>query len=335
MLKYSYYTVLTAVLAGGMIVLLNAFCLRHKKISHSMGHTTLTIFSYLTLARYAFPFTVQTSQSVCILFPVPEFLASFWHTLTYPGGMPLSLGTVLCLIWAGGFLCLMHKRIKEFLIIRRHLEQYGIDATAWEPYAGILRTACAACGCRADSSIRVFITGGITVPCICGMRRPLILIPDKMHLSEEDLYCVFCHELSHHSRRDILRKYTVGILSAVYWWNPLIYTLQKQMNLLSEIRADSNLTETGIVPVSTYMRALIHIAEEAAQLQDSCAIISSLDTFFAHYVTGKSSGNIVFRFEWMQHRSSARRYCAVKLLMTVLVVIFLAVSYMIELAPAF
>lgn len=75
----------------------------------------------------------------------------------------------------------------------------------------------------------------VTSPLTFGYFRPTILIPQGKIYSDDELYCVFLHELTHYHHKDAWIKLVVQILCCLLWWNPLVYVFQKDVEQTVEI----------------------------------------------------------------------------------------------------
>lgn len=80
-------------------------------------------------------------------------------------------------------------------------------------------------------------TAAVKTPCCFGILRKKIIIPDKPY-TEEQLRFILLHECSHLKNNDILVKNLINILCALYWWNPCVYLLKKDLSQSLEIRCD-------------------------------------------------------------------------------------------------
>lgn len=80
-------------------------------------------------------------------------------------------------------------------------------------------------------------TATVKTPCCFGILRKKIIIPDKRY-TEEQLRFILLHECSHLKNNDILVKNLINILCALYWWNPCVYLLKKDLSQSLEIRCD-------------------------------------------------------------------------------------------------
>lgn len=72
------------------------------------------------------------------------------------------------------------------------------------------------------------------------MLAPKILIPESLlyEFSEENLKCIFLHELSHYKKKDILVNWISIILQAINWFNPIIWYSFMKMREDCELACD-------------------------------------------------------------------------------------------------
>ena len=76
-------------------------------------------------------------------------------------------------------------------------------------------------------------------PCVVGIIKPTILIPEKEY-AYEDLENVFRHEIAHYLSGDLVISFAWSVIKTFCFWNPAVYLLDKQLRKLMEIRADEN-----------------------------------------------------------------------------------------------
>lgn len=77
----------------------------------------------------------------------------------------------------------------------------------------------------------------IESPCAVGIIKKAIIIPDKEYTKEQE-YFILMHELAHHQNKDLLVKFYTNIICALYWWNPFVNLLKKDINQSLEIKSD-------------------------------------------------------------------------------------------------
>lgn len=258
-MNFSFSTLLMAFLVSNILVIFIALCFRRQKILLTVGYKVLVVFLFLTLLRFMFPFELPVSTNIMLpgfLSPVVTFLQ---HPFFKPLGLRISPLFVFNIVWAIGSLYYLRIYIKECIASRSLVTGAIRDATQEEPYASLLSEICG----HRSSRFRVLISESVETPCLYGVVRPYILIPEGMHLTREELYYVLHHEVTHHKYHDLLTKRVVRIMFIVYWWNPACRMLRKQVELLLEMRIDGSLVKKDQKVAQEYMMTLFRVADLA------------------------------------------------------------------------
>jgi len=109
----------------------------------------------------------------------------------------------------------------------------------------------------------VFSAQAVT-PAVYGMFRPVLLLPAGYfdNLSRDEAEHVLLHELAHLKRGDLWLHGFCLLLQIVYWFNPLMILVRKQMKHVREICCD--LTVARILKENTmnYRQTLLNTARE-------------------------------------------------------------------------
>ncbi len=102
--------------------------------------------------------------------------------------------------------------------------------------------------CEVEAKVPVFISRNATSPFLIGFFRAKIILPDKP-MDEEELDLAIKHELIHHKRHDIQKKFFAEMLKCLNWFNPAFYVFANKLSELSELTVDeilsSDLDYTG------------------------------------------------------------------------------------------
>jgi|GEM_PF-442930 len=86
-------------------------------------------------------------------------------------------------------------------------------------------------------SIRIY--SGIETPKVTGYFMPTILVPDEfLLLNDKDIKNVLRHEWQHFLNYDSWVKLLINVICCIFWWNPLIYLLNKDLDQTLEIKCD-------------------------------------------------------------------------------------------------
>ena len=85
--------------------------------------------------------------------------------------------------------------------------------------------------------IRLMTCRGFATPCALGLIHPTLILPEQDWEGEE-LTLVLTHELIHIRRYDSWIRLLSVIARVVYWFNPIVYLLEIQMNQYCEQACD-------------------------------------------------------------------------------------------------
>ncbi|MFZ5975504.1 MAG: M56 family metallopeptidase [Bacillota bacterium] len=151
-------------------------------------------------------------------------------------GFPLDWSTALIALWITGagffilYFCCISARLKK------RIERQSIPAS---PELQEM-----ACEIREElgiqKQIRVVVLGDFASPALnCGV-RPVIIVPFYMLSNEAgQIEYALRHELMHFKRKDHTVCMLVTFLRAVYWFNPVVWLMVKQIKLDMETACDS------------------------------------------------------------------------------------------------
>lgn len=145
-------------------------------------------------------------------------------------GNDISVFDLLRLIWYSGTLLIILRYVIQYVKIARFFG--GMPVQRNSKAAQIVDAVWN--GSKKPDIIR---TATVKTPCCFGVLRKKIMIPDKLY-TEEQLRFILLHECSHLKNNDILVKNLINILCALYWWNPCVYLLKKDLSQSLEIRCD-------------------------------------------------------------------------------------------------
>jgi len=113
-----------------------------------------------------------------------------------------------------------------------------------------------------SNPVPVRVTAEVDVPLVCGLLRPLILLPEEAQSwPRERLPPVLAHESIHVIRRDIWSQLCSQLACAVYWPLPLIWWAAANLRRESEQACDDAVLTGGEKP-SDYAGHIVQIARE-------------------------------------------------------------------------
>jgi HEAT repeat protein/beta-lactamase regulating signal transducer with metallopeptidase domain len=127
---------------------------------------------------------------------------------------------------------------------------------AWVDEAHVLAEAF-----EVNGSIKFVESKAVTMPMVCGVWRPLIVMPHSAtEWPDERRRVVVLHELAHVKRRDCLTQALAYLVCAVYWFNPIVWLAARRLRAERERACDDFVLSAG-EKGSDYAAHLLDIAQ--------------------------------------------------------------------------
>jgi len=142
---------------------------------------------------------------------------------------PISWQGVVFVIWAGVAIVMV------LLLLQRVVFVCGLVAQAKEASPLMNDTLKYCCG-----TIGLKVSANTTSPAVCGLFRPVILVPENLgaSLGVEHLRTVLLHELAHIKRGDLWVNLVQTLLQIVYFYNPLLWLANAMIRRVWEQAVD-------------------------------------------------------------------------------------------------
>lgn len=130
---------------------------------------------------------------------------------------------------------------------------------------------------KKESDILLVTSPIISTPFIFGIHNPIIALP-QISISKKELSFIFEHELCHYYKKHLQIKILLEVVTAIYFWNPFIYILKKQIDKVLELCIDAKVTEElSEIEKIEYLECLVRIAkiQQTSMLIQNCTIAFS------------------------------------------------------------
>ena len=116
-------------------------------------------------------------------------------------------------------------------------------------------------------SVRLRLSDTVSGAFVCGLWRPVILIPQPLaeKLSPLQWRAVLLHELAHIKRGDVLAHYAQALLQILYWWHPLLWLANEQIRRAREQAVDETVMVAMGAEAEDYPATLLEVARLAFQ----------------------------------------------------------------------
>ena len=127
------------------------------------------------------------------------------------------------------------------------------------------RPGSASCYASGRRSIRLRLTDHPQSPAVCGLFRPVILLPRSLaeHLPPAQLRAVLLHELLHLRRGDVWVNCAQALLQIAYWWHPLLWLANARIRRVREEAVDDAVMLALNEDAETYAPTLLEVAKLA------------------------------------------------------------------------
>lgn len=263
MLNYSFSTVLMAILTSTLLILMTTFCLRCRGMLRAIGSRLIIVLLLLAMFRLFFPFEMPFCRNVNLSGILSEIISVIVHPYFYLGKVEISIWLCLQCVWVGGIVVSLRKLYRVCNHIQRHVLRYGRDVSAEEPYRSVFQEVCR----KREADMPILLVPGLDAPRQDRVLHPRILLPREMTFSDNQLRYIFRHELAHVRHHDVLIKLLVNVLAVVYWWNPLMRILRRELDIILEIHVDARVLSGGDKNArSDYVDTLMDVAVQAQAL---------------------------------------------------------------------
>lgn len=176
--------------------------------------------------------------------------------------------------------------------------------------------------------LKIYKTEDIAIPVLAGYFHPAIYIPDTSK-SKREYYFIFLHEYTHWKRKDIQKKFLVNLLCMIFWWNPAIYIMRREISQIIEFNCDQQVTEKfSDMEVVEYLEIL-----KAYVGKNKLAKIKT-NTYTIEFVNTSKRYSMKQRFYLLLKRDiPARKSPIPKIVLAIVAVIWIGSSYYFILQP--
>ena len=118
-------------------------------------------------------------------------------------------------------------------------------------------------GCA--GAVRVRRSAEVVTPCLAGLRRPVLLLPDRecRDIDRDDLRAILAHELAHARNHDLAWNLAAHLASILLWFHPLAWRIRAAHAAACDAVSDAVAADL-LGDVASYGRTLARLAVRAA-----------------------------------------------------------------------
>ena len=173
---------------------------------------------------------------------------------------PLSWQGAVFLAWLTVVMAMVLLLLQRVIFVR------GLVAQAKEANGVLTETLES---CRSSMSVKrklgLKISANATSPAVCGLFRPVILVPQNLasSLTTSQLRAVLLHELAHIRRGDLFVNLAQAVLQIIYFYNPLLWLANCIIRRIREQAVDEMVLVAMGEKAPQYPQTLVSVAKLA------------------------------------------------------------------------
>ncbi len=214
--------------------------------------------------------------------------------------------TLVLIAWAAGIVVILGTTVFRIIAFQILLRRAG---QAPEFLSRITNILCRKMGVRNVPEV-LLLPIRIT-PAVWSLTgRPCIIFPQKLiaEMSIERLETIIAHELAHIRRKDHLVLFLEFAATTVFWWNPVVWCVRRNLRELEERCCDAIVQESVTNAARDYAVALVETLEFLSQDHGRLPIGAT---------AAKPTVSLSRRIEMLKSGTNARRLTARAMIATV------------------
>ena len=202
-------------------------------------------------------------------------------------------------VWLAGIAFLASWLILRLTGLRREHLKSGQQSNLPDDFIELLKAT--ANRLNLKKMPQVILTNKVCCPAVFGVFRPVLLMPsDKLNnITRQDLEHILLHELAHIKRGDLFIHGIHMMLQIVFWFNPLLWVIRKQLQNLRELCCDATVAKILKEKTFCYRETLL---ETARQL-----LAEPVDPGLGLLGLFESSNRLVERLKWLERKTWKNR----------------------------
>ena len=257
-MQVTIFSFLSALLWSSLLIVA-IYLLRHTRFKQHFGVLSMVLLYLFCAVRLflplEFPHTLIAADGV--IYP------HIYNLLTRERDMlankPLVL--ILCAAWLLGFCELLFRYIRQYRKAIYSVEHY---AEPWDERTNALLEQ-VQWQTRRKITVQGYTALNIESAFGMGVLHKRIILPDRDY-TETELRYVLLHEYTHFLNHDTLVKLLVTLFCMIFWWNPVVYLLQKDLEQTLEIKCDLSVARTlDEQERAAYLRTILSLMKQTGR----------------------------------------------------------------------
>ncbi len=254
-MSFTIFSFITAFIFSTFILVSVHLLRKNPSFIRKFGVKSVLIGYLLCLVRMLF--TPEFSFTRVLKLPsiVNEFYETIYFEPVYVMSREISFFSLFLNLWCLGALLLVVIFVTQYIISLRRINRYSTCTS--ERIDLILNKVQSEYPRKIRA--KAFICPETVVPMGIGLLRKKILLPYGKYSSKE-LYYMIKHEYTHFYNQDLVVKFLVVMFSCIFWWNPAVYLLLRDISQILEIKCDLTITQQlDNVKKNEYLQTILNL----------------------------------------------------------------------------
>ena len=259
----NFFTLLTSALIGSIFIIITTLFRRRSQFILHHGVVFLVFLLIASVLRLLCAFELPFTKIIYF----PEYMIFIFQKLYTPieftTNIKLTVLEFISALWLGVASYFLVKLFSHYIVFFIRVKKMPVSSNP--------KAICALKRVLSDQqkNTKFFLIQDdeIDTPLLLGFFKPIILLPN-IDFTENEFHTIFLHECSHFYNKDIWTKFVTEIVCAIYWWNPFVYLLRRDLKQVLELHCDayvvSQLNEDFRIP---YIRSIIKICRQDRKTQ--------------------------------------------------------------------
>lgn len=254
---FSFTAFITVLFFSSALIILMWFFLKNNKLIREIGSGSLFLCIAVIMIRLLIPFEFTFANNLAFKRVLPKIIFFFETPVITLDDYNICFRHILYVIWLIGIFIQLGKMLQSYKRFKRIISKLSVvkNRQIQDILQKILQNY------NKPVNFKIIQSDIVSTPMVLGIRKPWIVVP-QLEFSENEWLYILSHEVAHYYHGDLLIKIVVEFLCVIYWWNPFIYLLKRQVSKMLEIHIDLTITKSmDELERIEYLECLLKIAK--------------------------------------------------------------------------
>lgn len=235
-MQITIFSLFMSVIWSSVLVAFNYFCRKKHFFIRQLGVTNLLFLYLFSIVRMIVPYKFSFTRVIPSQGALDDLYKSAY--VNKMGTTQISFVSVLAAVWIIVSAVLFIRFVFQYRKAMAEFSTYRIreDEQCRRVFNRVLNQS------RCEMRICIRQSKYVNIPMGVGIFRRSIILPEETY-SDAELYYILRHEYTHFQNRDLVIKSLIHIYGCIFWWNPAIYLLKRDLAQILEIKCDLDVTD--------------------------------------------------------------------------------------------